>query len=96
MPGKAPQTRAERKQTATLLLAAAKKFFGDIMGNDSGRRSETDMSAFYAALAAMMRLTNVRFQQGIPRRTRGTVADWYKNNEFTLSDDAYQILLNSL
>jgi hypothetical protein len=45
---------------------------------------------------AMMRLTNVRFQQGIPRHTRGTGADWYKNNEFTLSDDAYQILLNSL
>lgn len=56
MPDGAPQTRAERAdaETATELLAAAKRFFGEIMGTDGGRRSESDMNAFWAAIAALM------------------------------------------
>lgn len=45
---------------------------------------------------AMIRLHNIKFTQAVPRRTGKTTLDWYKNNEFTLSDDVYQQLLNSL
>ncbi|KAJ1629686.1 hypothetical protein T492DRAFT_873053, partial [Pavlovales sp. CCMP2436] len=55
MPGGAAQSRAEKndEKTATNLLTAAKRFFGDIMGT-KGRRSEDDMNAFWAAIAALM------------------------------------------
>jgi len=56
MPGSAPQTRGERAdaETADALLASAKRFFGEIMGVDGRRRSESDMNAFWAAVAALM------------------------------------------
>lgn len=44
---------------------------------------------------SMIRLTAIKFLQAVPRRTRGTTSDWYKQ-EFTLSDEVYQKLLDSL
>jgi hypothetical protein len=44
---------------------------------------------------SMIRLHDIRFQQALPRRSRVTSPEWYKN-EFTLSDDVYQKLINSL
>jgi len=45
---------------------------------------------------SMMRLKDVRFTQAVPRRTRTSASDWFKNNTFKLSDEVYQMLLNSL
>jgi hypothetical protein len=55
MPGGAAQSRAEKndEKTAAALLTAAKSFFGDIMST-KGRRSQDDMNAFWAAIAALM------------------------------------------
>jgi hypothetical protein len=45
---------------------------------------------------SMIRLDNVRFQQPL-RRTRASESpQWYQNSEFTLSNDVYQRLVNSL
>ena len=44
---------------------------------------------------SMIRLTAIKFLQAVPRRTRGSTSEWYKQ-EFTLSDDVYQKLLDSL
>lgn len=45
---------------------------------------------------SMIRLKDVRFLQAVPRRTRATGPEWYKNNEFTMTDEVYQKLINSL
>jgi hypothetical protein len=44
---------------------------------------------------SMIRLTNIKFIQSVPRRTRGSTSEWYKQSEFTLSDEVYQKLLDS-
>jgi len=55
MPGGAAQSRAEKndEKTAAALLIAAKSFFGEIMST-KGRRSDSEMNAFWAAIAALM------------------------------------------
>jgi hypothetical protein len=45
---------------------------------------------------AMIKLNGIRFIQNVPKRTRASTADWYKNNEFSLHRDMYQILVNSI
>jgi len=45
---------------------------------------------------SMMRLKDVRFTQAVPRRTRTSTSDWFKNNTFKLTAEVYQMLLNSL
>jgi hypothetical protein len=45
---------------------------------------------------AMIKLKDIRFLQNVPKRTRASTADWYKNNEFSLHRDTYQILVNSI
>jgi len=42
---------------------------------------------------SMMRLTDVKFMHAVPRRTRTSTSDWFKNNTFKLPDDVYQKLL---
>lgn len=44
---------------------------------------------------SMIRLHGIRFLQALPRRSRVTSPEWYKN-EFTLSDEVYQQLINSI
>jgi hypothetical protein len=46
-------------------------------------------------MQSMIRLYDIRFQQALPRRSRVTSPEWYKN-ECTLADDVYQKLINSL
>jgi len=55
LPGSRRQIRADRNDagTAGQLLAAAKSFFGDIM-HSKGRRTETDMNAFWVAVSALI------------------------------------------
>jgi hypothetical protein len=45
---------------------------------------------------SMMKLKGIKFTQNVPRRTHASTADWYKNHEFSLHLETYQLLVNSL
>mmetsp|Transcript_14473 Transcript_14473/g.36664 ORF Transcript_14473/g.36664 Transcript_14473/m.36664 type:complete len:292 (-) Transcript_14473:88-963(-) len=45
---------------------------------------------------SMMKIKDLKFLQGVPKRTRLSTAAWYKNNEFSLHRETYQLLVDSL